>query len=207
MGTLVGMDAVEVYAEVCCPFAHVGLHRVRDRRVERGGPPLRIHAWPLELVNGGPMDPDAIAHKVEVIRAAVAPDLFAGFDPAAWPATSLPAMELTSAAYALDDATGEAVALAVRDAMWEHGRDVSDPTVLGEIAAAHGLALPPAGQRTAIEAEWRDGVARGVVGSPHFFTHDHGFFCPALDITSDAEGLHITADAARFGAFLDEAFA
>lgn len=201
------MEAVEVFAEVCCPFAHVGLDRVHRRRLERGGPPMRIRAWPLELVNGGPMDPAAIAHKVAVIRSQVAPDLFAGFDPTAWPATSLPAMELTAAAYRRDDATGEAVGLGVRRAMWEEGRDISDPSVLAEIAEAHGVELPLPSERTALEAEWHDGQARGVVGSPHFFTHGEGFFCPALDISTDAEGMHITTDAVRFGAFLDQAFA
>lgn len=201
------MDAVEVYAEVCCPFAHVGLHRVHQRVRERGGPPLRIRAWPLELVNGAPMDGEAIAHKVEVIRAQVAPDLFRGFDVAAWPPTSLPAMALTAAAYEAGDAQGEAVALAVRDALWEHGRDIADPAVLAELAAAHGIVPPVAGDVAAVEAEWHRGEARGVAGSPHFFTGDEGFFCPALDISTDADGMHISADAARFGAFLDHAFA
>jgi predicted DsbA family dithiol-disulfide isomerase len=201
------MDAIEVYADVRCPFAHVGIRRVHERRVAAGAPPMRVRAWPLELVNGAPMDGAAIAHKVEVLRDQVAPDLFGGFDPAAWPTSSLGAMELTSAAYALGDAAGEAVALAVRDAMWEEGRDIADPAVLAELAVAHGVELPAAGAHEVVEAEWREGEARRVVGSPQYFIGDHDFFCPGLDIRSDGTGLHIARDAATFAAFLDEAFA
>ena len=51
-------------------------------------------------------------------------------------------------------------------------------------------------------------VERGVIGSPHFFTPDGGFFCPALDIGHDPDGhLAITADEAGFEAFLASCFA
>ena len=57
------MKTVEVFADVLCPFTHVGLHTLSDRRGERGldEPRLRIRAWPLELINGRPLDP----HHVE----------------------------------------------------------------------------------------------------------------------------------------------
>ena len=200
------MDAIEVFADVRCPFAHVGIRRVHERRQAAEAPPMRVRAWPLELVNAAPMDGDLIASEVEAIRAQVAPDLFAGFDPGVWPETSLPALALTAAAYEVDEATGERVALAVRDALFEHGRDIADRAVLAEIAEAHGVALPEPGHHEAVVAEWEAGQAAGVVGSPHFLVGGDGFFCPGLDIRHDDDGFHIERDVAAFGAFLDEAF-
>ena len=54
------MSVLEVYADIWCPFAYVGLHCVAARRSERGRDDvlLDIRAWPLELVNGAPLDPD-----------------------------------------------------------------------------------------------------------------------------------------------------
>ena len=112
----------------------------------------------------------------------------------------------TAAAYDVDEATGERVALAVRDALFEHGRDIADRAVLAEIAEAHGVALPEPGHHEAVVAEWEAGQAAGVVGSPHFLVGGDGFFCPGLDIRHDDDGFHIERDVAAFGAFLDEAF-
>ena len=57
------MHQLEVWADVTCPFTHVGLHRLVDERDRQGRDDLhlRVRAWPLELVNGVPMD----AHAVE----------------------------------------------------------------------------------------------------------------------------------------------
>jgi predicted DsbA family dithiol-disulfide isomerase len=40
------MRTVEVFADILCPFTHVGLHTLIDRRAERGldEPHLRIRA-------------------------------------------------------------------------------------------------------------------------------------------------------------------
>jgi hypothetical protein len=45
---------VEVFADVSCPFAHVGLRRLVEQRdkLARDDIVLRVRAWPLELVNG-----------------------------------------------------------------------------------------------------------------------------------------------------------
>jgi hypothetical protein len=47
---------VEVFADVGCPFAHVGLRRFVERRDELGRDDvvLWVRAWPLELVNARP---------------------------------------------------------------------------------------------------------------------------------------------------------
>lgn len=52
-------DTVEVFADLGCPFTHVGLRRLLARRAElaRDEPVLLVRAWPLELVNGQPLAP------------------------------------------------------------------------------------------------------------------------------------------------------
>lgn len=203
---------IEVFADVACPFTHVGLRRFVERRdadPALAEVRLRVRSWPLEIVNGEPLDPQFIADEVDEIREQVASDLFRAFDPAAFPATSLPAMALAAAGYAVDVATGEAISLELRDLLFEQGRDISDPDVLRRVAHRHGLDIdlddPPV---DLVLADHAEGKERGVQGSPHFFTPAGSFFCPSLDISRDAAGhLRITADPVGFGQFLDSCFA
>jgi predicted DsbA family dithiol-disulfide isomerase len=177
------MTTVEVYADIWCPFTHVGLKRLVARREEIGvALDIRAKAWPLELVNGAPLGSDVVAEEIDELRAEVATGLFVHFDEDNFPDTTLPALALAEAAYEMDPTLGEAVSLAHRDALFEQGRDVSDPEVLAEIASAHGV--PPAqdSHSEAVRELWEEGKTRGVIGSPHFFTPSGGFFCPALDI-------------------------
>lgn len=201
---------IEVFADVACPFTHVGLRRFVERR-DRGGPQVRllVRAWPLELVNGEPLDPDFVADEIDEIRDQVAPDLFVGFDRESFPATSMPAMALAAAAYALDVTTGEAVSLELRDLLFEQGTDIADPTVLAGVAERHGVAFDAADPALdAVHADHAEGQRRHVTGSPHFFTPAGDFFCPSLDVSRDANGhLRITADPVGFEQFLDSCFA
>jgi len=199
---------VTVFADVGCPFAHVGLLRFVRRRHERGRDDvaLRIRAWPLEIVNGRPLDGAFVAEEVADIRAQVTPDLFGGFVEGAFPQTSMPAFALTAAAYRKDLATGEAVGLGVRELLFEQGRDVSDAEVLAELAARYDIVV---GQDDveAVHADHAEGVALGVIGSPYFVSHAGGFFCPSLDVSRDANGhLRITAEPQEFEAFLATCF-
>lgn len=204
---------LEVFADVSCPFTHVGLRRFVEQRSNRARPDvvLRVRAWPLELVNGSPLDPAFVAEEVDELRAQVAADLFVGFDQRAFPKTSIPAMAMAAAAYERDDATGEAVSLALRRALFDEGRDVSAPAVLAEVAAAIGIDLPVDADDTSIRADWAEGAERGVQGSPHFFVpagDDDGFFCPSLDISRDDAGhLHIASDPTELTDFFDRCFA
>jgi len=71
------------------------------------------------------------------IRQQVAPDLFAGFAPAAFPATSLPALALAAAAYERDPATGEQVsALDVHRGAGGHLRITPDPAGFEQFATS-----------------------------------------------------------------------
>lgn len=180
---------IEVFADVACPFTHVGLRRFAARRDELGRHDvvLRVRAWPLEHVNAAPLDPAFIAEEIVAIRAQVAPDLFTGFVESSFPTTSLPPFALAAAAYRRDDRTGEAVSLALRDLLFEQGIDISDSDVLDRVAAQHGLTVT-AVDRASVAADHAEGIDRHVTGSPHFFTPSGAFFCPVLDVSRDNDG-------------------
>ncbi|HKY14416.1 MAG TPA: DsbA family protein [Microthrixaceae bacterium] len=194
---------IVVFADVSCPFAHVGLRRLVERRRQLGREDvrLRVLAWPLELINGGPLLGTNIEQKVLALRTQVAPDLFAAFEPDRFPATTLPALRLTSAAYRLDSELGESIALDLRDRLFEHGEDVADPHVLMATARRCGapdLYVDPIHSTGPVEAEWALGRARHVVGSPHFVVRGRGLFCPSLSIGHSVGDLQIVVDHQRF---------
>jgi predicted DsbA family dithiol-disulfide isomerase len=193
-----------VFADVACPFTHVGLRRFVARRAELGREDvtLRVRAWPLEIVNGQPLDPQFIGEEIDDIRRQVAPALFQGFTEAAFPVSSLPALTLAAAAYDESLATGERVSLALRDLLFEQGIDIADTTVVARLASHHDVSVDLTDSRPVLE-DHAEGLTRGVVGSPHFFTPTGGFFCPSLDVHRDAGGhLRITADPAGFDRFV-----
>ena len=195
---------IEVFADVACPFTHVGLRRLVDRRDELGRSDvvLRVRAWPLEHVNHAPLDPALIAEEVSAIREHVAPDLFAGFAEETFPTTSQPAFALAAAAYRCNDNVGEAVSLALRDLCFEQGIDITDDDVLRSLAAEHDLTITGA-DHASVSADHAEGKARGVIGSPHFFTPTGGFFCPLLDVgRDDRKQLHVERNDTGLAAFL-----
>jgi predicted DsbA family dithiol-disulfide isomerase len=187
----------------------VGLTRLLARRDERGLPTVvRVRAWPLELVNAAPTAAALVSEEIDELTAEVAPELFRGFDRAAFPASSRPALALAAAAYRLDDATGERVSMALRHALFEEGRDLAAPEVLTAIAHAHGVPAPGPRDDAAVLADWHEGRRRGVRGSPHFFLGEgDGYFCPALDITRVDDRLRIRSDPAGFEEFVARALA
>ena len=190
-------EFVDVFADVVCPFTHVGLRRFVARRGEVGMtvPLLRVRAWPLELVNGQPFDPDAVAHHVHELRRQVAPDLFARFTPEAVPTTSMPAFALVAEAYAVGDALGEAVSLAVRSALFEDGR------------AAHGIGGVSIAAEQMVASDYNEGRRRGVQGSPEFFLDGRSYFCPGLRMDRSGNEMVIEPDVTRFDAFLVDCLA
>lgn len=201
------MASVEVYADVVCPFAYVGLTRLIERRQQLGRDDVRfrIRAWPLELVNGTPVDGHFIGEEIEEIKPQVAPDLFTDFDPEQFPSSSLPSLALTAAAYEISDATGEVVAMELRQHLFERGHDVSDPALLAEVAQRHRVAT--VGDAATVRADWTEGRSRGVVGSPHFFVGGESLFCPVLDIHRIDGSLVVKVDDQAFEAFVTRCFA
>jgi predicted DsbA family dithiol-disulfide isomerase len=199
---------LEVFADVWCPFTHVGLRRLIEERDRRGRNDvvLRVRAWPLELVNGAPLSVALVAEEVHALRDVVAPDLFRGFNVERFPNTSLPALTLAASAYRRGDRTGERMSLALRTALFEEGRDVSDRAELAAIANAVDPDPARRDAEPAVYDDWEEGRRREVIGSPHFFFDDHNYFCPTLAIKRVDEHLQIRADPEGFAAFVEGVF-
>ena len=117
------MTVIDLYADIWCRFTHVGLTRLVEQREKLGADvQLRVHAWPLELVNGNPMDAGFIGEEVDDLKTQATPDLFAGFRVDSFPSSTLPALALAESAYRVGIKEGEAVSLALRDALFERAR-------------------------------------------------------------------------------------
>ncbi len=180
---------IEVFADIACPFTHVGLTRfVQHRdRAGRSDVRLKVRAWPLELVNGAPLDPAAVAGKVADLRPLVDRRTFAGFDPQAFPASTLPALRLAAAGYRRSSDLGERVSLHLRALLFDHGVDISQDLALRAVADVFELQVSAADADTVL-IDLEEGQRRGVIGSPHFFTPDGDWFCPSLDIVHEPDG-------------------
>ncbi len=187
------MTTVEVFADVTCPFTHVGLKQVVQHVADMSEPAeVIVRSWPLEWVNGTPLAVDAVLTKAAALTEQLGVNDFAGLRRDRWPDTTIPALNLAAAAYERDASTGLSVSLALRAALFEQGRDIADPEVLASIAADHGLAPPGRDPLPSVTDDFELGQRRGVQGSPHFFVDADGFFCPALDLGHDDDG-HLTA--------------
>lgn len=200
---------IEVFADVRCPFTHVGLRRIVERRDVARRPDVRlwIRAWPLELVNDAPLDRSLVAEEVDELRAQVAPDLFQGFREERLGATSLPALGLAASAYERSPELGERVSLALRWALFEDGLDISDPAVLAEVARQAGMPSVSVIDPERVVSDWREGQRRGVIGSPHFFVGEGAYFCPSLDIGRGSDGrLRVAVDDEALSGFLARCF-
>ncbi len=205
---------IEVFADIWCPFTHAGLHLVEQYRARSGHTDvaLVIRAWPLELINGRPLDPATTATHADELREQVTPELFAHLNLDRFSSSTLGALALAAHAYAVDVDLGERVSFDLRAALFERGQDVADPAVLAEIAARVGLdaAAVTETDHATVLADWREGQARGVVGSPHFFSGDRDAFCPSLQITKSSTpgaGLTIGVYTSNLTGFLDACFA
>lgn len=201
---------IEVFADIWCPFAHVGLRAIDEQRAQagRGDVAIWVRAWPLELVNGAPLDPRTTEEHADDLRNQVAPSMFSDFEVGRFPTSTLEALALANRAYRIDLQVGERVSFALRDALFEEGRDISDPVTLERMAHDLGVDMPDDTDRAAVLDDWHEGQRRGVLGSPHFFCGQTDVFCPSLDITKDpAEGLSVARDISGLTAFLDRCLA
>ena len=100
------------------------------------------------------------------------------------------------------------MSFALRDALFEEGRDISDPVTLEYLARDLGVVMPDESDRTTVLADWGEGQRRGVRGSPHFFCGTTDVFCPTLAITKDpVDGLSVVRDVSRLTEFVERCLA
>lgn len=195
---------LEVFADIWCSFAHIGLRTVAAHRAAAGRPDVAIvvRSWPLELVNGVPLSVAKTHEHIVELQEFVAPEAFAGFNPQHFPASTLDALALVACAYRSSLDLGERASFLVRDALFEDGRDIGDPAVITDLARQLGIGLPDASDRAKVTADWEEGKQRGVIGSPHFFANGRDVFCPSLHIERGDHGLTIHANASKIADFL-----
>lgn len=208
--TSVSGPVIEIFADVWCPFSHVGLRMIEGQRARAGRTDMTIwvRAWPLELVNGHPLTAATTRAHAEELREQVAPGMFQDLDVARFPHSTISALALANRAYRTSPDVGERVSFAVRNALFEEGRDISADATLEQLAQEHGTVMPDASDHAGVMADWREGQRRGVLGSPHFFCGGADMFCPSLDITRDpVHGMTIAWNATRLAEFLDRCFA
>ena len=198
---------VEVFADVRCPFAHVGLRRFMQRRHDEGRDDvgLWVRAWPLEIVNDAPLDPATVARGVDALRRGVAPELFAGFNIDTFARTSLPALRLAAAAYQDGIESGERVSWRCATPSSSTARTSPNPM---SWATSHGGAASAPGRAASAPSS-----PTGVTGASAASSGRHtstptaaNWFCPALHVGHDDERLDVALDRNGFNEFTQRCF-
>ncbi|GAA2966217.1 DsbA family oxidoreductase [Actinokineospora diospyrosa] len=178
-------NAVVVFTDLNCSFAHLGVYRLHETR-RRLGLEGRLwfdhRAFPLELFNHSVNERPGVDSEIAVVGA-LAPDagwrLWQGPD-WTYPVTTLPALEAVQAAKAQGLAASEALDRALRWAFWAEGRTISMRHVILDVAKETGAvdvsALAEAlddgrARRTVMDQFAIAGEGR-VNCSPHVFLYD-----------------------------------
>ena len=135
-----GTNAVVVHSDLRCPWAHVAVHRLLAA-VERegmGSELLLDHRWFPLGDDSMPDDPAAVDAKLEPLRR-----LEPGLNWHRWsdgglafPDDSRPAAAWVQGAKQVGPAASVALDRALRLALFADGRDISDPSVIEEVAGS-----------------------------------------------------------------------
>jgi predicted DsbA family dithiol-disulfide isomerase len=181
----VSPGTIVVFADVGCPFAHIGLHRLLDTRARLDlddAVALDIRAFPLELFNDRPTPKHSLDLEIAALSQAV-PE--AGWQ--AWsdrdyrfPVTMLPPMEAVQAAKLQSFRAAEQLDHRLRTAFFAESRCISMRHEIlacaAECAAVDVAALTEAlddgrARRTVID-QWEQSQGEDILGSPHLFLPD-----------------------------------
>lgn len=178
----VAVGTVQVWSDLLCPFAYVGLLRLRRARARLGldgAVRLEHRTFPLELFNGPHSrrgtDTEAVA--LGQIEPEAEFRVWTDADDR-YPHTVLLAAEAVHAASAQSLAAGEELDLALRRAFWTHSRSISHRQVILDVAAELpagvldvtelAAALDDGRHRSAVMSDFAVSQTDAVSGSPTF---------------------------------------
>ncbi|GII65702.1 hypothetical protein Skr01_57870 [Sphaerisporangium krabiense] len=173
---------IQVWSDLLCPFAYVGLVRLRRTRERLGlGGAVRLEhrTFPLELFNGPHprRGTDTEAVGLGQIEPAAEFRVWTA-DEALYPHTVLLAAEAVHAASAQSLHAGEELDFALRRAFWSHSRSISHRQVILDVAgelpdgvvdvAALAAALDDGRHRSAVMGDFAVARTDAVTASPTF---------------------------------------
>lgn len=169
---------VQVWSDLLCPFAYIGLLRLRRARTRlRLDVALEHRSFPLELFNGP--HPRRGTDTEAVGLGQIEPDaefrIWAAADDA-YPHTVLLAAEAVYAARAQGPPAGEELDLALRQAFWTHSLSIAHRAVILDVAERTGAidlpalaaALDTGRYRSELMADFATANSDAIPGSPTF---------------------------------------
>lgn len=174
----VAPGTIQVWSDLLCPFAHVGLLRLRRAR-ERLGLDIAVEhrTFPLELFNGPHprRGTDTEAVGLGQIEPAAEFRVWTAADDL-YPNTVLLAAEAVHAAGAQGPRAAEQLDLALRRAFWTHSRSIAHRQVILDVAgettevdvAALAQALDAGRHRADLMADFAVAQTDAIPGSPTF---------------------------------------
>ncbi len=181
----VAAGTIVIYSDLICPFSHIAVHRLFETRERLGlvdQVRLDHHAFPIELLNGGPgtrhgsdSEIPALGH----LEPEAGWQLWQGPD-YHYPNTVLLAFEAVHAAKEQGLAQSEELDRALRHAFWANSATIQIHATILEIAATvdgldvEGLAasLAAGSARNAVFADYEMAKTDAVSMSPHLFLPD-----------------------------------
>lgn len=132
-----GSLSIVVFSDVRCPWAHVGVHRllraVHHRGLE-GEITIDHRAFPLEVISDENHDGTQVDRTVRVLRDLEPGAGWTGWDPDAYPASSMLALEAVQAAKAVSPAASASLDRALRLAVFDQARAIDRLETVMEIA-------------------------------------------------------------------------
>ncbi len=157
------MNAIQVWSDLLCPFAHVAIHRLRVAR-ERLGVDVVLdhHTFALELFNGPHPRPGTDSEAVGLGQLEPAAGFRLWSQPDwAYPSTVLLAAEAVHAAKEQGPKASEELDHALRKAFWLESRSIAHRQVILDVATEIGI------DTTALAAALDDGRARSIMMADH----------------------------------------
>ncbi len=172
------MTTIQIWSDLLCPFAYVGILRLRRARERLGlDVALEHHTFPLELFDGPHPRRGTDSEAVGLGQIEPAAQFRVWTEPDdRYPHTVLLAAEAVHAASAQSLQVGETLDLALRQAFWTHSRTISVRQVILEVAGEQaGIdvdtlaeALDTGRHRADVMADFAVAQTDAIAGSPTF---------------------------------------